>query len=213
MFCWQRFPSSCSGSVAGDSPGGATVSNIDITEVLRDDVFGPGAGDHTSGYILKPGLEDWIEEHVNIENLRISVTRIESPTPTFTPVDAATPTPTPLPEPGVTLILPDTELESGDLFLLRALCTGDAGSEDYAAELYVVLDVMGNFWFHPGWTPAPQYQIITLQPGQSKMVFLLEFTWPDTSTAPGTAAFWGALLEPGTSLLIGTFDHKGFTYF
>ncbi len=196
------------------SPGEMTVSNIDVTDSLRNDIFGAGMGDPCSGYVLKV---PWGSHYMatNHDSLRISVTLNETPTPltTATPTQTPTITPTLLPPEwrGVQLILPGSPFTGGDLFRLRAQCMGDP--KDTAANLHVILDVYGEYWFHPGWTEIPQYETVTLNPSKPVVSFILDFIWPDNiQGSVDGLCFWGAILDQETSDLIGDFDRIEFGY-
>ncbi len=196
-----------------DNPGGSIVSDIDITESLREDIFGAGTGDLTSGYLLKPSHYDhWVSGHADHENLRISVTRLETPTPIPTSTLTPTPSPTPVTWRGVNLILPGSPFTGEDSFKLRAQCMGDPDDSD--VNLYVILDVYGEYWFHPGWTEIPQYETIALNPSRPVMSFVLDFIWPDNIQGSVDGLyFWGAILDQETSDLIGDFDRVEFGYY
>lgn len=138
-----------------------------------------------------------------------------SPTPYPTKTPDYTPTPTPAPTPvlwrGVRLICPDTELTGGDQFQLRAMCMGD--SEQAAADLYVILDIYGSYWFYPGWTVLPGHETIELNPLSPVDIFILDFTWPDdVSGCADDLKFWGAILDYETGGLIGDYDVVDFEY-
>ncbi len=201
-----------------DEPGGTTVSSIDITDALRNDIFGAGAGDLTSGYILIAPACDYENNcRVDHENLRITV-NVSTPTPTPTQTPTITPTPTQSPTStppewrGVKLILPGSPFTAGDQFKLRAQCMGDPDDSD--VNLYVILDVYGEYWFHPGWTEIPQYETVTLNPSKPVVSFILDFIWPDnTQGSVDGLYFWGAILDQETSDLIGDFDRIEFGYY
>ncbi len=136
------------------------------------------------------------------------VIHIPTPRPTVT----ITPTPTPVGWTGVKLIISGDEFTSGDIFKLRAQCMGNPG--DTIADLYVILDVYGNYWFHPDWSVPPDYESLNLNENHPVVSFILDFTWP--SNIQGSAdglCFWGAILDPATSDLIGDFDRVEFGYY
>jgi hypothetical protein len=143
----------------------------------------------------------------------ITATPSPSCSPSQPPTNAPSSTPSPTPEPwaGVRFIMPDNELEAGDMFRLRAECRGNP--EYSLADLYVILDVYGNYWFWPGWSQDIEFQTISLNPDRSIIVFILDFKWPsgDFGSADGLM-FWGALLDPQNGALIGNYDHVEFGY-
>ncbi|MCD4654160.1 hypothetical protein K8T06_09505, partial [bacterium] len=100
----------------------------------------------------------------------------------------------------------------GDVFKLRALCMGEPG--DATADLYVILDVFGNYWFYPEWRQTPDCQRIGLKEGSGNYVFLLDFTWPEGCFGHiDGLCFWSAIFEPGTFDIIGDLDHVEFGYY
>jgi len=181
--------------------------SVDVTNALRRDLFGEGAGDITTGFILTHGND---EHRVGFQpdNPRIQVfmgaipTPTITPTPTVTPMPTCTPTVTPRPDPGVDLFLNSSRFTGGDPFRLRAFCTGAPGIDD--ADLYVLLDVYGHFWFWPGWTKAISLKRIPLAPDRVTPVFILDFIWPDGDHgAADGLLFHGAMTRPGTYDFIG----------
>lgn len=139
-----------------------------------------------------------------------------TPTPTHVPTVMPTatptgPTPTPTEHPdGVDLFLNATEYHSGDAFSLRAHCFGPDGR---VADLYVILDVMGMYWFYPDWTMTPGYETITLSDQHVNYFFILDFVWPSGDMGQGNGVrFWGAMCDSGTSDLLGDFDNVTFAW-
>jgi hypothetical protein len=54
---------------------------------------------------------------------------------------------------GVNLLISGTHFTAGDQFTLRAVCY--SGSEQTFSNLYVALDVFGQFFFYPDWKQTP----------------------------------------------------------
>lgn len=134
-----------------------------------------------------------------------------TPTPTMTPDPEDTPTPTATPsDEGVTLILNQSVFQAGDLFKLRASCSGPANA---TVDLYIMLDVMGSYWFYPDWTETVCCETFILSEQQLNYKFILDFTWPseDFGHADGLG-FWGAMCDAGTMNTIGSLDHVMFAY-
>jgi len=190
--------------------GETTFNDIDITDVLRRDLFGEGAGDLTSGFLFLESGGAW---HINHELPRISI-NLHTPTPPPTLPPTVTPTFTPTPEPwsGVRLFLSGDSFTSGDAFKLRALCRGEPGKT--AADLYVILDVFGYYWFYPSWQQHPDCKQIPLEDGRSSYHFIMDFTWPDGDFGHVDGlVFWSAITEPTTFNIIGDYDHVEFGYY
>ncbi len=189
---------------------GTVLTEIDVTEMLRNDLFGSGTGQDTTGFVMisssQPGKVGFERAGVTLE------IRMVTPTPLPTVAPTVTPSPTPVTWRGVKMILPGSPFTGGDLFKLRAQCMGDF--EMVTAKLFVILDVYGSYWFHPGWKQSLQFEVITLNPTRPVVSFILDFIWPENinGSADGLA-FWGAVTDPQTSDLIGDFDRVEFEYY
>ncbi len=124
-----------------------------------------------------------------------------TPTPTSTPFNA-----------GVILVISGQMFTGGDDFSMIAQCRGDSG--DSSADLYVILDVYGEYWFHPGWTQDAESELIDLDGFNPVDITILDFTWPEGDFGSADdLVFWGAILKPGTSLIIGDIDSVVFGYY
>lgn len=125
------------------------------------------------------------------------------------PLPVVTPTPVPADE-GVDLILNGSVFRNGDPFKLRAACSGPLGTD---VDLYVVLDVMGQYWFYPEWSQAACYETFSLLDQPVTYRFIMDFIWPsgDFGQADGIH-FWGALCDAGTTRLLGDCDRVTFGY-
>ena len=90
---------------------------------------------------------------------------------------------------------------AGDPFQLDLdlLNSGPPISQD----VYVMLDVQGQYWFWPSWVqypPGVDSQNRSLGNGSTTET-LLQFTWPSASPGMTGLRFYAALLDPGTSNL------------
>ncbi|MBN2053387.1 hypothetical protein JW905_00610, partial [bacterium] len=119
------------------------------------------------------------------------------PSPTRPP-GTPTPIPSPYPTPGTRAVSLTTNLglyRAGDPFLLtcRTVNRGFTVEVDH----YIVLDVYGDYWFWPAWTPdlAAVWRHYGQDWDQTEVI--LDFTWPSAAGAASDILFWGALLEPG----------------
>lgn len=98
----------------------------------------------------------------------------------------------------------------GDRFFIDGYLE-NSGSALSGIHVFFMLDVLGDYWFWPGWTHFdPQsgsgidFTTMDVDAGQTRLYIMNPFNWPDTgSTALGNLAIWGAMLDPGTSNLIG----------
>lgn len=119
-----------------------------------------------------------------------------------------TPVPSPTPDPavtGVTLHLNQSMFEALDLFHLARTVVN--GGPEVVADEYILLDVLGQYWFWPSWSEDGDYHRRTLAAGTvyaSETV--LTFQWPVVSGEVTGLRFWAALLDAGSQELLGEFD-------
>ncbi len=135
-----------------------------------------------------------------------------TPTPTPTAQPDATPTP---PRPdwiGVQLRLPNSPFQAGEPFVLTALSRGPWGM--HSADLCVILDVYGSYWFWPSWSQSYDCSFVTLSDMEATETVILDFRWPfgDFGQAHGLY-FRGAILVHGTYYTIGDIGFTAFGYF
>ena len=67
-------------------------------------------------------------------------------------------------------------------------------------DLYVLLDVYGDFWSYPSWQHISEgldYETQSVLPGGHELELIPEFTMPAVS-ATGPLYFYAAMFEPGT---------------
>ncbi len=110
---------------------------------------------------------------------------------------------------GITLFMPSGYFSGGTPCQLLAWVfnTSDMTRN---LNLYVVLDVFGNYFFAPAWTGAAASSPISVAPGRTEIEILAEFPWPHgTGTATGIL-FWGAVLDPATGVIFGQLDRFAF---
>lgn len=126
--------------------------------------------------------------------------------PPPTPTPTATPTIPPL---GVDLVMSKGTFYPGDHFQLAAVCS-NPGTETYPeVPLAVLLEVVGLYYWHPLWTEEFQTEYIDLSVG-SMEIPILEFTWPENAGSFEPAYFYGAMLTPEMSEILGTWDMETF---
>ncbi len=140
---------------------------------------------------------------------------LPTPTGTFVPPTATSvpptdtptiPSATPTPECdtlGVTLEMPGDLFRSGDLCWLRAHVCNDATETLQGMPLFVVLDVVGAYWFWPTWSSDIDYDRRDFVPGQTTVGIIPEFTWPENDSAFSGAMFHGAVLDQEMTTLLG----------
>ena len=155
-----------------------------------------------------------------------------TPTPTKTPLPTMTPTPTKTPTSypytptetpqlptltptisptateeltlGVKLFLNDTFFTPYEDFHLYLKTMNP--NQEFTCNLFVVLDVYGQYWFWPDWTQELNYVIFNC-PNGTDMINILEFVWPQVQTTMTGLKFWGAMTEVNTFEIIGNFDY------
>lgn len=133
-----------------------------------------------------------------------------SETPSSIPTSAPSATPE-CPETGITCELNQTTYLPDDHFVLEvAACNGE--SIPITVEVYIILDVWGNYWFWPTWTQELDNSEWTLSPCDCHSEIILDFIWPSGAGSAEGIIFWEGLLEPGTLNLIGTIDSCQFDY-
>lgn len=164
------------------------------------------------------------------------------PTPTWGPTYPPTPSPTPTtaasatstPSPTSTLV-PDTPTapatstpstsqlwidiatnlatyRTGDRFLLTTRIVNSG--ESLPADLFIILDVFGNYWCYPSWCMVPQLdsERISIGAGQDQTSTILDFLWPYGAGSADGLLFWAALLDPASSDLLCQLDVVEFAF-
>lgn len=136
-----------------------------------------------------------------------------TPTPTVTPTITPTPTEIPTPPGGirVDLVLPEGTVHAGEPFYLDALLINANSFTMTDIPLFVILEAGGCFWYHPGWTMDPAWEIRNLTPGAETLTVIDPFTWPGNA-GNGAARFWGAVTDPEMSRILGQYDVKDFSW-
>ncbi len=86
--------------------------------------------------------------------------------------------------------------EGGDAFHLAATIKNPM--ESFGADLYILMEVEGLFFFYPEWTQV--LQSVPVQIGQYDRLHLpvLDFTFGPSIGYEGTIRFYGAIFHPGT---------------
>jgi hypothetical protein len=121
------------------------------------------------------------------------------PTSTQTPVPtgSAAPTNTPIPE-GlfVEIILNQEAYSSQDPFQLDLRLSN--GGDSRMADLYLLLDVFGSYYFYPEWTQNIGYSNMYFSEDQILTLPILSFEVPSGIGASGPYTFYSAMFAPGT---------------
>ena len=78
---------------------------------------------------------------------------------------------------------------------------------------YILLDVEGQYWFWPGWTPEVDMRQTELAGLSWTSETILEFEWPEGEFGVYSGIrLWGAFLYPGAMTIAGQFDMVEFGY-
>jgi hypothetical protein len=145
-----------------------------------------------------------------------------TPTPTRAPTSPASPTPPPtgspqftatpeasppLPSPTATEIPGDLTVElrlnhpwfTGGDRLVLSLRTENRTLQQALVDQYVVLEVLGSYFFHPSWGTSPESTPRSLPPRSEETTDLVDLLLPTPLPAGGPFFFHAALLHAGSS--------------
>ena len=145
-----------------------------------------------------------------------------SPNPTATPVlptetpAAGTPTPSATPEVEryyVDLNLSESFFGPGDSFVLD-YTLGNTFEESLSANLWIILDVQGSYWFYPRWVDSGDFDpVIVAGNSITDPVIILDFQWPDDITDHlSEIRFYGGMTNQENTELMGDFDMVTFGF-
>lgn len=107
---------------------------------------------------------------------------------------------------GLTLTLPQLQYTPGDSFFCNASICNNTGQILTGYAVFVLLDVYGDYFWGPGWTPdfdGYWNELPLLQEGITDYTIIPEFTWP---TGAGTATgigFIGCITDPEIQIPYG----------
>jgi len=130
-----------------------------------------------------------------------------SPTATQTPTVGPTFTPTPTVAPlGVELHLSKETgcYRAGDSFEFWAMLNNPGSSR--TVDFYVLLEVLGEYWFYDSWTQDVDYVSRNLPASRSVRENIMSFTWPSGAGSLSGVRFYGAMFTPGTYDFVGAYD-------
>ena len=161
----------------------------------------------------------WMWEFLNSNSVTVSVIG-PTPTPTpeltvtagpsETPVMTATPTPgitiTPTPTPecpetGVTISMTSEPIPGKPFLLEVEACNGT--EENLEVDFYLMLDVMGMYYFYPSWTQELDSAIWSIPPCSCISHVILDFIWPKSEPCIEGIKFYAGLFKTDTFELIG----------
>ncbi len=137
-----------------------------------------------------------------------------TPAPSDTPTAFPTVTHTATDRLGVDLDLSRSVFKTGDLFLLTASIINQTSISYPQIPLIILLDIYGEYYWHPGWTQEFDYMIIERVDPGAMDIPVLYFIWPDEENEGTGARFYGGLLSGNFLYLLGYWDiaEFGWTY-
>lgn len=136
-----------------------------------------------------------------------------TPTGNASATPAGTPTPTPVtPVITVDLVINNNYFAPGDQFHFRAILE-NLQAATMTADLYIVLEAFGYYYFYPSWTELLDNQIITMNPLGRRSYDILRFTWPDGVGLGGPIVFYSAVMAVDTLTLLSNVDSEYFYFY
>ena len=138
-------------------------------------------------------------------------------TPTITPSASPTkpPTPTPSPSPGVqptmtpacdrmgcTVSMPLNYYTEDDIFYCDVVICNSGNQTFTDVPLFVVLDVLGTFYFAPSFSTMDFY-LVPIPPGETVIQVIPAFPWPNGAGSASDIHWYAAMTDPDVSDLFG----------
>jgi hypothetical protein len=124
--------------------------------------------------------------------------------------DIPTPTPTPAPPHfDFNLVLSQSIFYAGYQFTLSFNMLNPK-PEIIDCTIFIILDVFGEYYFWPSWSPAVDGLDAQIYPGFSEST-VLDFAWPSVGGHAEGLAFWGAVLDE-TGMLLDEIEREEFSY-
>ncbi len=110
---------------------------------------------------------------------------------------------------GINLELNQAFYMPDDTFDLTATIT-NPGPETYEnIPVVILLAAYGEFFFYPSWNTTGDAIVMDVPVGVYTFD-VLNFTWPDTGPSSGVVDFYGAMLVPGSTNILGNLDWERF---
>ncbi len=117
------------------------------------------------------------------------------------------------PQLGMRMEMPETHFVPGKKCYLTAYLHNEHAPRENVP-MFVLLEVMGEYWFWDKWTQDVGYKRIHLPSGTSCINVLPEFTWPDTGTSSFSSInFIGCLLNNDMDEVMGDVNGIGYWSF
>ncbi|GEM_PF-2379012 len=111
---------------------------------------------------------------------------------------------------GVAIEMPSDYFTPGDPFSCSVtLC--NPGAPMTGIPLFVLLEVMGSYYFAPGFSAFDHYTL-SVPTGFSQQIVIPEFAWPYTAGEGSGVSFLSAMTNPGMTELLGQMDTCPFSW-
>jgi len=108
------------------------------------------------------------------------------------------------PHSGVSLIMPSHDYIPGDNCQLNALLCNASEEPISNHQVCVILDVYGVYYYGPTFAAEfDVYELSDLLPGETMFEIIPDFQWPTSCGTAEQIRWYGALLEPDTSEIVG----------
>ena len=124
------------------------------------------------------------------------------PVPTSTPEPSFTPTPSGCQKTGVEILMPAPIFHPGDVCWCHAIVCNAEGHTLTGYPLFVILDVLGSYFFAPTFGDFAFYDR-SFEPGESTIEVLGEFNWPPGTGTLDGIIWYGAFTNPAMTDLFG----------
>ncbi|MGB3976747.1 MAG: M12 family metallopeptidase [bacterium] len=133
-----------------------------------------------------------------------------TPAPTATPEPPITPTPTPT-EPscadmGVRIDMPTHMFQVNDPCYLHIWTCNPSDEPMTDTALFVILDAYGELYFSPSWNQSLDFYYLTVVPGESLLVAIPEFIWPEINGNASGLVFYAAITDSAITKIWGDYD-------
>ena len=101
--------------------------------------------------------------------------------------------------------------ETGDIFALTIEIMNSTQNNLHLHQ-YLLLEVEGSYFFHPGWSSDPAYTDCRFSSGYHDFIQIIRFVWPVVDGSAAGLRFYLGYLDAETQELIGDIDSADFGY-
>jgi len=103
------------------------------------------------------------------------------------------------------------EVEAGDRFVLQIHIQNNSLNL-LTLQQYLLLEVLGLFYFYPAWMDSAEYVVREFSPGYQSTEILYDFIWPDNCSTTDPLKFWLGYFDPQTQSIAGSIDSVSFGF-